>query len=232
MEKLVEFRDLKFYQSEFKISSDNALFFDFVRLPKGGVAVELGAGFGLGTVLLAKRYPNTQIVAVEYQKPLYELLLKNLSLNGVENVKPLLCDVREIERCLPPQMADVVFSNPPFWRREYLNPSTKRGEVFVKANYEVETEYTHFLRAAKYLLKSHKEFFFMFDSKRLDEVLCRLRELKFAPLELRLVFPTEGKFSNVFFVRSKLGGKGGDLKVDYVIGSSPKGVKGKKHQKG
>ena len=217
MERLVSFRGYKFYQCEFKISSDNALFFDFVKLPKRGIAVELGAGFGLGTILLAKRYPQTKIVAVEYQKPLYELLLKNLQLNGVTNVQPLLCDIREIQKCLKPQIADAVYSNPPFWRREFLTPQTKKGEVYVKANYEVETSYKDFVRVAKYLLKSSKEFFLMMDSPRLDEVLCTLREFKFVPKELLLVFPKRGKPSHVFFAKSTLGGKEGNLRVSYYV---------------
>ena len=221
MVTLVEFRGFKFYQAEFKISSDNALFFDFVKLPKRGTVVELGAGFGLGTVLLAKRYPEVQIIALEYQPQLFELLKKNLTLNGVKNVKPLLCDVREIEKCLSPQIADAVYSNPPFWRKEFLTEKTSKGEVYVKANYEVETTYEHFLRAAKYLLKSSKVFFFMFETARLDEVLCRLRELKFSPRRLQLVYPKPKKFSHVFFAESVLGGKGGHLKVLPPLYSSP-----------
>jgi tRNA1Val (adenine37-N6)-methyltransferase len=209
----VRFKNYLFYQSEFKISSDNILFFDFVRLPKRGTAVELGAGFGLGTVILARRYPQTEIIAVEYQRELYELLLKNLRLNDVKNVKPLLCDVRKIEDCLKPQIADAVYSNPPFWRKEYLTEETKKGEVYIKANYEVETSYTDFLKAAKYLLKSSKSFFFMFETQRLDSILCDLKRLKFQPKELQLVYPNNKKPSHVFFVHSVLGGKEGFLKV-------------------
>ncbi len=209
----VRFGNYLFYQSEFKISSDNVLFFNFVKLPKKGVAVELGAGFGLGTVILAKRYPQTEIIAVEYQRELYDLLVKNLQLNGVKNVKPLLCDVRRIEKCLKPQIADAVYSNPPFWRKEYLTPETSKGEVYIKANYEVETTYLDFLRGAKYLLKSSKSFFFMFETQRLDKILCDLRRFKFQPKELQLVYPNKNKPSHVFFIRSVLGGKEGFLKV-------------------
>ena len=216
MNRLVEIEGLKFWQGEFKASSDNLLFFkEFVKLPKRGTVVELGAGFGLGTVLLAKRYPQTKIVAVEYQKPLYELLLRNIALNRVENVEPILCDVRKIEECLKPQVADAVYSNPPFWRREFLK-STAKGEVYIKANYEVETSFKDFLKAAKYLLKSTKRLFFMFETPRLVEVLCELKALKFSNKRLMFVFPKKGKSSHVFFVESVLGGKEGHLKVEQI----------------
>ena len=216
MNRLVEVEGLKFWQGEFKASSDNLLFFkEFVKLPKSGTVVELGAGFGLGTVLLAKRYPHTKIVAVEYQKPLYELLLRNIALNRVENVEPILCDVRKIEECLKPQMADAVYSNPPFWRKEFLK-NTAKGEVYIKANYEVETSFKDFLKAAKYLLKSTKRLFFMFETSRLVEVICELKALKFANKRLMLVFPKKGKSSHVFFVESILGGKEGHLKVEQI----------------
>jgi len=223
MTRLIELEGLKFLQNEFKASSDNLLFFkEFVKLPLRGVAVELGAGFGLGTVYLAKRYPQTEIVAVEYQKPLYDLLLKNLELNGVKNVNPLLCDVRKIERCLKPQIADAVYSNPPFWRKKFLKDANK-SEVYIKANYEVEADYKDFLKSAKYLLKSSKSLFFMFETPRMVEVICKLKSLKFTPKRLRLVFPKKGKSSHVFYIESVLGGKEGHLKVEEPLYSTPLG---------
>jgi len=132
MPKLVEFQGLKFLQGDFKISSDNHLFFQFVRLPKGGTAVELGAGFGFGTVILAKRFPDTEIFAVEYQQELFKLLIKNLALNKVKNVRPLLCDIRkEIEDCFPKQFADTVYANPPFWKKEFLTEESKKSKVYI-----------------------------------------------------------------------------------------------------
>ncbi|NPB05651.1 MAG: methyltransferase [Aquificae bacterium] len=217
--KKVRFRGLTFLQGSFKISSDNALFFDFVRLPKRGLVVELGAGFGLGTVLLAKRHPGVRILAVEYQPELAELLRENLRLNRVENAEVLPCDVRRIEECLPQQVADAVYSNPPFWRAEFLKNS-KKDPVFVKANYEVETKLEDFVRAAKYLLKSSKSFFLMFETPRLFETLLLLREQKFAPKRMRFVYPREGKPSHAFFVESVLGGKGGFLKVEEPVFSN------------
>jgi len=214
MPKLVEFQGLKFLQGDFKISSDNHLFFQFVRLPKGGTAVELGAGFGFGTIILAKRFPDTEIFAVEYQQELFKLLIKNLALNKVKNVRPLLCDIRkEIEDCFPKQFADTVYANPPFWKKEFLTEESKKSKVYILANYEVETTYKDFIRAAKYLLKSSKSFYLMMDTPRLVEVLESLRLYKFQPKELQLVYPNKEKPSHVFFVRSVLGGKGEGLKV-------------------
>jgi tRNA1(Val) A37 N6-methylase TrmN6 len=213
MEKLVEFQGLKFLQKDFKISSDNYLFFQFVKFPKKGTAVELGAGFGLGTVILAKKYPNVEIFAVEYQEELFRLLIKILALNKVKNVRPILCDVREIENCFPKQMADVVYSNPPFWKREFLTEKSKKSKVYILANYEVETDYKAFLKAAKYLLKSTKSFYLMMDTPRLVEVLETLKLYKFQPKELQFAYPNKEKPSHVFFVKSILGGKGESLKV-------------------
>ncbi len=217
----VRFGEFVFRQGSFRISSDNVLFFDFVRLPKRGRVFELGAGFGLGTVLLAKRYPKVEIVAVEYQRELFELLVENLRLNGVRNVKPVLCDVRRIESCFKPQEADAVYSNPPFWRKEFLTETTSKDPVFVRANYEVETPYRYFVSAAKYLLKSSRSFFFMFETARLVEVLQTLREFKFSPRRLRLAYPNRQKPSHVFFVESVLGGKGENLKVEQPVYSTP-----------
>jgi len=217
----VRFGEFVFLQGPFKISSDNALFFDFVRLPKGGRVFELGAGFGLGTIVLAKRHPDTKIVAVEYQRELFELLKENLKLNGIKNAEPILCDVRRIEKCFKPQEADAVYSNPPFWRREFLTENTSKDPVFVKANYEVETSLTDFVRAAKYLLKSSKRFFLMFETPRLVETLETLKEHKFVPKRLRFLHPNGRKPSHVFFVESTLGGKGGHLKVEPPLYSTP-----------
>jgi len=214
MAEPITFEGLKFFQSSFKVSEDNADFFRFVEPPKRGVLVELGAGFGLGTVMLAKRRPRLRIVAVEYQPELVKLLRKNLELNGVKNAEVLPCDIRKVKDCLPPDFADAVVSNPPFWRREFLTPEAKKDEVYKRANYEVETPFGAFLEAAKYLLKSSKPLFFMFESARFDEVLKKLGELKFAASRVRFVHPTPYKASNVFFLKAVLGGRGGHLRVE------------------
>ena len=221
MPRLIEFRGFKFLQKDFKVSSDNYLFFQFVRLPKKGIAVELGAGFGFGTVILAKRYPDLEILAVEYQEELFELLVENLTLNEVKNVKPILCDIREIEKCFPKQIADAVYSNPPFWRKEFLTERSRKPKVYILANYEIETTYEDFIDAAKYLLKSSKSFYLMMDTPRLVEILESLKLRKFQPKELQFVYPNREKASHVFFVKSILGGKGANLKVLQPVFSTP-----------
>ncbi len=213
MKDPIKFGQFLFLQRNFKISSDNVKFFEFVKLPKRGVAVELGAGFGLGTVMLAHRYPHTTIYAVEYQKSLYELLLKNLELNKVSNVKPVFCDLREIKKCLPSQIADVVYCNPPFWRKEFLNPSTKKGKEYIYANFEVDTTYRDFVEAALWLLKSYKRFFLMMDTPRFLEIVDFLRSKKLYPKRVKFVFPAKGKKSHVFFVESFLGKPTKELEV-------------------
>jgi FkbM family methyltransferase len=60
--------------------------------------LDIGANCGVATTILAKQNPQARLFAFEPHPPTYELLLENLRLNHVTNVKAMNCAVGSAER--------------------------------------------------------------------------------------------------------------------------------------
>ena len=54
----------------------------------GDVIMDVGANEGMFSILMAKTYPGTRIIALEPVPATYEILLQNLKINEVTNVEP------------------------------------------------------------------------------------------------------------------------------------------------
>ena len=59
---------------------------------------DIGANCGVATTILAKQNPNTQIYSFEPFPPTYQLLLENIKLNNISNVKVFNCAVGKAGR--------------------------------------------------------------------------------------------------------------------------------------
>lgn len=54
----------------------------------GDVVIDIGAHVGMFSIYLATRYPGVQVFAFEPVRENYQNLIKNIKINGVENVTP------------------------------------------------------------------------------------------------------------------------------------------------
>lgn len=57
---------------------------------KDRVIVDIGAGFGDFSIMIARKFPQAKIFAFEPDSLYFSLLLENIRLNGVKNVFPFL----------------------------------------------------------------------------------------------------------------------------------------------
>lgn len=55
----------------------------------GDVVVDIGANFGLTSLYLAKKHPNIRVIAMEPVPSTYDLLVENLRINQISNVRPV-----------------------------------------------------------------------------------------------------------------------------------------------
>ena len=65
----------------YRYSIDAFLLADFCEVPKGFKILDLGSGCGIVSILLAKAWPNSQIVGIDIQPDLVKLAKQNLQKN-------------------------------------------------------------------------------------------------------------------------------------------------------
>ncbi len=148
-------------KSGYRFSLDAPLLADFIRTRPGDSLLELGTGNGVISLLLGVR-PFGRITALELQPGLAGLARRNVRLNGLEGrITVLEADIRTFE---PGDRFDVVFSNPPYIRKQGGHLSLS-GEKSI-AKHEIRCDIFDIMRAAAGALKRDGRGYFIYPAAR------------------------------------------------------------------
>lgn len=151
-----------------------------------GRVLELGAGSGVVSFLLARQFGRGPIDALELQPAVYARLVRGVELNGLEGqVKPLLGDLREARTLFSAGGHALVVSNPPFRPRSagVLSPDEERA----LSKQELACDAHAVVAAARHALQPGGGVSLVYPAARLTEVLGLLTTARLFPRALRLV---------------------------------------------
>lgn len=170
--------------------TDAFLLASFIR-PRGSAkAVELGAGTGIISLLLAARERVSFITAVEAQKDFSELAERNVCLNELsQKINIRHGDVRDLSTADLGGEVDIVFTNPPYMRTD----SGKRNDSDRKyiARHEVLGGIGDFCATAGRLLKHGGRFYCVWRPDRLSELMGAMRDNRLEPKTMVFVHADE-----------------------------------------
>src|SRR5512135_973815 len=100
-----------------RFTLDSLLLADFCRIKPRDTILEPGAGTGIISLLLAKKFPRVSVVSIEAQAAVANICSRNISDNGLDDRIVLLNqDIREIHHTLKPASFDAIVANPPYTR--------------------------------------------------------------------------------------------------------------------
>ncbi|MBI4683275.1 MAG: tRNA1(Val) (adenine(37)-N6)-methyltransferase [Nitrospirae bacterium] len=213
-ETLDSIRDIKIFQARdgYRFSIDAVLLENFIsakRLQKG---VELGAGSGVISILLAARLKGPKIIAVEVQKPLAERARRNVGLNNLDDrIEIIVNDMRALKKMFPANSFDFVFSNPPF--RKTKTGRLSKYEERAVARHEIEITLPDLIKTASYLLKHSGRFYLIYHPFRLAELVEMLRKSRLEPKRMRFVHSKQGDEAKMVLIEA-VKGSGTWLKID------------------
>ncbi len=170
----------------YRFSVDALLLENFISTKKLHKGIELGTGSGIISILLAKRYKNAKIFAVEIQKSIAQCAEQNVKINKLEGrVEVLKEDIRNLRKVFPANKFDFVFSNPPFRK-------TKTGLLSIDkeraiARHEIKITLPDLINTAAYLLKHTGRFYLIYHPFRLIELIDLLKKARLEPKRMRFV---------------------------------------------
>ena len=95
------------------------------QVKDGEHVVVMFAGVGPFAIEIAKKVPSAKVIAIELNKYAYKYMLRNIQLNKVENVKPVLGDVKRVS---------IKYRN---FADRIVMPLPKESHSFLDAAYEV-----------------------------------------------------------------------------------------------
>ena len=210
-EKITEVNEnIKLIQREngLTFGTDAFLLASFIKEQRNGIAVELGGGTGIISLLCASRNKFNTIHCIEIQEDFANIIERNAKLNGLdEKVISVHKDIREIKSTNIGAEVEAVFSNPPYMKVE----SGKRNEHDEKfiARHEVCGDIGDFCAAAKRLLKHGGYFYCVWRPDRLTDLICSMRENALEPKEMCFVHANTTSAPSVVLVKAKKGAAAG-----------------------
>lgn len=179
--------DMRIIQPEkgYRFSLDAVLLAHFPNPPWQHV-IELGTGSGVISLLMAYRDPQARFTSLEIQPAMAERAARSLALNGMkEQIEILNADIRAADNILPKGKAELVVSNPPFWRQGEGKVSTNPEEAL--ARHEISLTLNELIQKGAYFLRPGGKMAIIHQSKRLDEALEKFRHYKLPARRIRMV---------------------------------------------
>ena len=189
----------------FRLGTDAMLLSAYIKESRSARALELGAGSGIISLLLAKRGCFSRIDAIEIQPELYETMKMNVSENGLsEKVFPVLADIRTIPY-EEYKGASVVFANPPYMKVD----AGKSSPVAARQNARHETfgGVYDFCRTASKILKTGGRIYLVYRPDRLETLMHSLHDNGFSPKRMTYVHSDTDHGPSSVLVEAVLNGK-------------------------
>ncbi len=201
-EYLAEY-DLTVYQPKtgYRYNEDSFSLLNFVKnIKKDAKVIDLGAGCGILSLVIAKKFPSVKITAVEIQESLFQILNKNVMENNLSHqITPIHSDWQLLDKGYN-NTFDVVITNPPF--RETASGRISPDGIKSSARHETKGQLESLISTAKKLLKNDGIFYAVFLTERLADMLCLLRQKNIEPKELLPIYPDKKTPSKVFLVKA------------------------------
>lgn len=170
-----------------RFTIDSVLLADFCRIKRADRILEPGAGTGIVSILLAKKFPSASFTAVEVQPELAYLCRRNVSENGLNGrICVIQADVADLESAGFRGRFDAIVANPPYTRAGAgrRSPLHERRTARQDAAGAIEA----WLDLGRFL-KNRGRYFLVFPSSRLGELVALMRERRLEPKRLRLIHP-------------------------------------------
>lgn len=203
----LQYKGLKIYQDKdlYCFTSDAVTLANFAKIKKGDKVCDFCSGSGIIAILLSAKNEPSEIYAVEIQNEMFELLQKNIELNNVDNIKPILGDVKEFSKHIPAGSVDVVVCNPPYKKK---GASFHNGnQVVATARHEIKLDLLGLLESVKRVLRFGGRFYISYDANRSAELLAKLKAFELEPKRMFFAQPSPQKNATLVFVEATRGGR-------------------------
>ncbi|MCF6267649.1 MAG: tRNA1(Val) (adenine(37)-N6)-methyltransferase [Desulfuromusa sp.] len=202
--------NLQLLQAEngYRYSLDPIILARFVNVRRGGRVVDLGAGCGIISLLLARLSDADECIGIEIQPELADRAVRNVELNVLhDRVHIVQDDIRSIQDILPTGCFDLVVSNPPYRRLDSgrIAPNNERAA----ARHELAGGLVDFVAAASWLLKNGGSFAMIYLVERLPELMTVMIAEGIEPKRLRMVHPRQGEAAKIVLLEGRKGGHPG-----------------------
>lgn len=182
----------KQYKSGYRFSIDAVLSAHFCRPGPNDSILDLGAGCGIISLILAYRHPSVRLTGLEIQPELAQLAKQNIRDNALQQrVSIIEGNYRDAAEFFAPETFDLVVSNPPYRRqgRGRLSPDSQRA----RARHEIDASLTDLIRAAAFAVKNKGKVVLIYPAVRSITLIHEFRKCNLEPKRLQPIYSYPGQ---------------------------------------
>lgn len=196
--------ELKILQKKtgFKYGIDAVVLAQFVKLKPKQQVLDIGTGSGIIPILLAGKYPDNHITALEIQPAYAEMAQRSVELNQLEHVKVVEGDAKRLVQDFGKESFDVVVSNPPYYnksiRSQRPDKAIARSEILITLPQLIEQ--------AAGVLKPRGSLYLIYHPGRLTDLMSQLHKHQLELKAIRFIHPAADKEANMVLLRATKGG--------------------------
>ena len=208
---LLGYKNLRVYQDSemFNFSLDSVLLPNFVTINKNIKNIlDIGCG-NLPVSLILTTKTDASITAVEIQKDVYDIALKNLELNNKQNqINIINADIRDLYKNFETEYYDVIVCNPPFFKvskDSHLN----KNDYKTIARHEVFLNLDDLFSISKKILKNNGVISIVHRPERLLDIIYAMRKYNIMPKKIQFVYPKKDKDANILLIEGTKNGNSG-----------------------
>lgn len=209
---------LKIIQDDelYTFTSDSVVLANFVKTKAKDVAVEIGAGSGVISILVQAKNKVKKIFAFEIQQKMQEICKKNIDLNNLSEKIELVCDdIKNYSKYLEKEV-DVIFSNPP-----YFKPTNfVQNQVKKIAKEEICLSCGELVEISAKMLKFGGAFYCCYPAERSCELISTLHKRNLVVKEMFFTENGKGEVKLVVLKAVKGGKFGAKVYANLVTNDS------------
>lgn len=217
--------NLKLIQNKeyFMFGIDSVLLSSIVKSSPNFCIVDFCTGSGVIPLLLTTRVNFAKIVGVELQKEMYDLAVRNVKLNNLEeSIDVLNLDIKEYKKIIEyikenvnkSGNVDVIVCNPPY--KEVGTGIVNENSVKYIARHEEKCTLEDIFLSSKKLLKTKGKLYLVHKPERLADLICLARKYNLEVKNIELLQPTLDKKPSIVLLEYVKNGKKG-LNISPVI---------------
>ena len=205
----LQYKGLKIIQNTegFCFGIDSVLLTDFAKKIKpNSIVADLGSGTGILSILLSAKTTNTKFVGVEIQKDVAEMSRRSVEYNKLnDRIKIENCNILGLKEKYNYKSFDAIVTNPPY--KKINTGIINENDAKLISRHEITASLEDFIEVSSYLLKDFGEFYMVNRPDRLVDILYLMRKNNIEPKEMRFVYPSIDKPTNLILIKGVKCGK-------------------------
>jgi tRNA1Val (adenine37-N6)-methyltransferase len=192
----------------YRFSIDSVLLAFHAGARPGDKVLDLGAGCGIISLIMAVRAPDIRIFAIEVQTELAGLAEANVNQNRLEDrIEVMHTDMRLLKPEMTDGPADLIVCNPPYRRpgSGRINPAEQRAV----ARHEIKVSLNDILQTTRRMLRTAGRFATIYTAERTTDILYRMRSEHIEPKFMRMIHSSPDADAKLVLIKGVKDGKPG-----------------------